>query len=983
MRICSLTGFLLLSLVASPFARAAEIDFNRDIRPILSDRCFHCHGPDEAERKADLRLDLRQSDLDTEELLYRITTDDDDDIMPPPKSKLVLTNAEKKLLSQWIEEGGEFAAHWSFETQTRPELPKVSDPAWAKNPIDHFALARLDREKTKPSPQASRETLIRRVSFDLTGLPPTPEEVANFVADESPSAYEKVVDRLLASPRYGERMATEWMDAARYADTSGYQYDWPRTMWRWRDWVIDAYNDNLSYNQFITWQLAGDLLPNATLEQQIATGFNRNHPFTIEGGTIDEEYRVSYVADRVTTMGTVFMGLTLDCARCHDHKFDAISQQDFFQLYAFFNHLPERGRVGGKPAFAPPAIPAPTPEQSAQLTSLRSEIGKLKAQRDRPQSGTEAKQAAWEQSIPSTAWTVIEPTSYESKGGATLALQDDLSILATGKNPNKETYVVTLPLAGEKPITAIRVDALTHPSMVGNGPGRSSNGNAVLTNVSVEGSKIAKASADYEQQNYPIRNTIDADPNSGWAFDGNTNHADHAAVFAFENPSSTDQLKVTLQFQSGFAAHTFGRVRFAITHAPEPSLEDTNRRLREIAAKPNEKRTVKEAAEISRAFRLATDPEFAKLGAEISTLEARAAALEKEIPQTMIMSDAQPRETFILERGAYDQPRGKVEANTPEHLPPFPADAPRNRLGLSHWLTAPENPLTARVTMNRVWHQIFGSGIVKTVNDFGSQADWPTHPQLLDWLAVEFIESGWDLKAMLKLIVTSATYQQVSDTTPEMLERDPANELLARGPRNRLSAEMVRDHLLYSGGLLTEKLGGPSVKPYQPAGLWKELTLRPNFMQVYEPDEGADGYRRGLYTFWKRAAHHPMMATFDAPNREVCTFSRGATNTPLQALVLLHDPQFLDAARGLAKRARSESNNPTDQIAYAFVTATSRQPTPEESKTLAQLYQRELSHFQTQKEEARALAGEDDPATAALVMTTRLILNLSETITNG
>ena len=1013
-------AFLCLAAPLANVAAEDRVSFTRDIRPLLSDRCFKCHGPDQNHQKADLRLDTREGalapldedgtlftvvpgDLDKSELYYRIITDDEDDLMPPPDEPgLALSAEEKDLIKRWIEQGAEFEDLWSFVAPEQPELPETGPSQdWARNPLDHFVFARMQSEGLSPSPEADRFTLLRRLSLDLTGVPPTPAEVEAFAADDSPEAYEKVVDRLLASERFGERMAVEWLDAARYADTSGYQYDWPRTMWRWRDWVIDAYNDNLPYDQFITWQIAGDLLPDATLSQQIATGFNRNHPFTIEGGTIDEEYRVSYVSDRVTTMGTVFLGMTFECARCHDHKYDPV-----FQLYAFFNQVDEKGRIGGKPAFAPPAIPAPSPEQEAELAELGAQLDALQGSPSGDEADLEVRQVAWAQAIPKSDWQVIRPESFTSKGGATLETLDDESVLVTGKNPAQEVYTVVVPLEPAKAetlLTGFRVEALVDPSMAAKGgPGRSSNGNAVLTQVEAtlleSGDAetplaIASVSADYEQPDYPVAHAIDGNPKSGWAF--HAAHENHSAAFrlaegAERKPGS--KLRVTLKFESGFSGHQFGRVRLALSGSPEPALEDAGSELRSIAEKVPAKRSKEEAQRLRQAFLAATDPAWRKRQGEIRKLEARKAEIEKSIPMTMIMNDAKPRETFILDRGAYDQPTDPVTADTPAQLPPFPEGAPRNRLGLAQWMTMPGNPLTARVTVNRTWHQIFGTGIVKTVNDFGSQAELPTHPDLLDWLAVDFVESGWDLKGLIKQIVMSATYRQSSSATEESLARDPANQWLARGPRHRLSAEILRDNALAIGGILVEKIGGPSVKPYQPAGLWKELTLRPGFMQVYEPDTGANARRRSLYTFWKRAAHHPMMATFDAPNREVCTFSRGVTNTPLQALVLLHDPQFVEAARGLAQRIATEPPSGADddqRIDFAFLAAAGRSPKPIEAEALKALLASEREAFAVAPEESEAMlaiGGLPIPESiepndlAAWMMVSRALLNLSEVV---
>lgn len=993
------------------------IDFSRDIRPLLSDRCFHCHGPDANTREADLRLDtpegafaaldeegkmfsLVAGDPEKSELFYRITTDDEIDAMPPSESKLpAFTDEEIDLIRRWIEQGADYSELWTFVPVERPAVPEQGSD-WATNPIDRFVARKHNEKDLSASPETNRRTLIRRVSFDLTGLPPTPEEVDAFVRDESPEAYEKVVDRLLESPRYGERMAVEWMDAARYADTSGYQYDWFRTMWRWRDWVIDSFNANQPYDEFITWQLAGDLLPEATLEQKIATGFNRNHPFTIEGGVIQEEYRVSYVADRVTTMGTVFMGLTLDCARCHDHKFDPISQKDFYQLFAFFNHLPEKGQVGGKPLFGPPAIPAPTREQSARLASLEVDLEKTREKLLREDPELTRKQNEWEKQR-GNPWEPVTPASVSAMSGSEMKRLEDGSYLASGAVPAKEVYEFVIPLQKSDFITGLRIEALTHESMVQGGPGRSSNGNAVLSEIEAQvvdsdgkatPVSLSKVSADYEQKGYSAASAIDGKLSTGWAFDGNTNHADHWIAVSLAEPvtgSASREVRLKLRFESQFGGHSFGRVRLSRSSTPDPAGSVKGGELTKILSKAPEARNKAEKEQALLAFRSHL-PEFRDLAQAMNRFEAEKKALESEIPMTMIMSDAAPRDTFILERGAYDQPMEQVSAAVPERLPPLPEGSPANRLGLAQWMTERNHPLTARVTMNRLWHQVFGVGIVKTVNDFGSQAEWPSHRMLLDWLAAEFMESGWDLKHMVKLMVMSSTYRQSSDTTEEMLNQDPENRLLARGPRKRMSAEMIRDLALQVSGLIDPTIGGPSAKPYQPPGLWKELTNRKGFQQVYEADRGAGLYRRGLYTFWKRAAHHPMMSTFDAPNREVCSFSRSTTNTPLQALVLLHDPQFVEAARVLASELVGSIEAPDLRIRRAAVSILAREPSDREMKVLDDLYATERRRFQQNPEEADALLsvgaypppdGLDRPDVAATTMVVRAILNLSETIT--
>lgn len=792
-------------------AVAASVEFNRDIRPILADACFHCHGPDKTKRKAKLRLDTEEGAFAElrdggktivpgkpaqSELFQRITIKDDAQRMPPASSNRHLNDRQIELVRRWIEQGAKWQNHWSLMPPGRPDLPGVKNVRWGRNPIDVFILARLEREGMAPSPEADKTTLIRRVTLDLTGLPPTLTEVDAFLADSSPNAYEKVVDRLLQSPRFGERMVLEWLDAARYADSNGYQQDRTRTLWPWRDWVINALNQNLPFDQFTIEQLAGDLLPHATLNQKIATGFHRNHMLNGEGGRIAEESRVDYVVDRVDTTATVWLGLTLGCARCHDHKYDPFSQKDYYQLFAYFNNIAETGSVdrGGNAA---PILSLPTPEQSRRLAQLSQAIQELEKQK-----------ATIEKSLPT-------PAEWQRQVCAQL---------------------IRLPV----PLVAI----LSLPDRI------------------LKQQTVTKELADARK-----------------------------------------------------------------------ALDDFN----------------------------------------------------KTIPQTMVMEERpQSRETFVLIRGAYDKPGEKVGVGVPASLSSLPSGAPSNRLGFARWLVDPANPLTARVIVNRYWQLFFGTGLVKTLEDFGTQGELPSHPDLLDWLATEFIRTGWNVKAMHKLIVTSATYRQSSRWTPELRERDPDNRLLARSSRQRLPAFVIRDQALELSGLLVEKLGGPPVKPYQPAGIWEEMTFG---KVIYQQDKGPSLYRRSLYTFWRRTVGPTTM--FDTSARQVCTVRQARTNTPLQSLILMNDVTFVEAARVLAERLLAQAGTPEERMTMAFRLATARQPTDAERQVLGQALQRLRTQYQGDREAALKLvsvgekprsANLDIGELAAYTGLMSIILNLDEVI---
>jgi hypothetical protein len=1040
---------------------ARPVDYNHQIRPILSDKCYKCHGPDAADRQAGFRLDDRASATgqaesgatpivpgkpEASELVNRITAKDESVRMPPTDSPKKLTAEEIELLKQWIAQGAEFQTHWAFVPPKRPPLPTVKHAGWAQRPIDLFILARLQTERLAPSPEADKATLIRRAALDLTGLPPTIEEVDAFLAESSPDAYERLVDRLQAAPTYGERMALDWLDASRFADTHGYHIDSGRDMTRWREYVIDAFNRNVPYDQFTVEQIAGDLLPSSgdpdeELRRKIASGFQRNNMINFEGGAIPEEYLNAYLVDRVNTLGTVFLGMTVACTQCHDHKYDPMTQKEFYQLYAFFNTIPENGLDGSK-GNAVPLIKAPRESDRQKLARLDGEIAVLEKQLAGPLPQVDAAQAKWERAAlaeAQAAWVIPEPAAFISQGGATLKRLEDGSILAGGTNPAKETYVVTLPLEAGK-LSAVRLEALPDESFAAKGPGRSENGNAVMTDVKLallaaDGSetalKIKSAEATHCQKDFPAAAAIDGDPASGWGIYPEVGKA-HAAMFLLDPPAEVGQgarLKVTLDFQSPYASHQFGRIRLAVSSQPIPQLGDKlPAEIVAILAAPPEKRTTEQAAALRKFYREKISPDVKQLGDSLAALRKERDEVDKAIPTVMVMQEMdKPRETFVLMRGAYDKRGERVSADVPAFLPPLAAEAPRNRLGLAQWLVSPDHPLVARVTVNRYWQLLFGTGLVKTAEDFGSQGERPSHPELLDWLAVEFScgpkstvqnprsafdeptatrdsgpgtgdsIAGWDVKRLVRRLVTSSTYRQSSAVTPQLAARDPENRLLARGPRFRLQAEFIRDQALAAAGLLTREIGGKSVSPYQPAGLWEELMSREDgknwTAQTYVQDHGRDLYRRTMYTFWKRTCPPPSLATFDAPDRETCTVRRARTNTPLQALVLMNDPTYVEASRQFAERILREGGPSLDaRLTFAFRTVLVRSPNQQELAILRQIYEKQKARFAALPESAAKLlsVGEsprdeslEAAELAAWTMVASTLLNLDEAVTKG
>jgi hypothetical protein len=1018
---------------------AARLEYNRQIRPILSASCFRCHGADVHQRKANLRLDVREEALrladgelkvivpgkpEASGLVRRIFSSDPKVQMPPPASQKRLTAAEKETLRRWIEEGAEYQPHWSFIPPRRPELPEVKDGSWARNEIDRFILARLEAEGLRPSPEASRTALIRRATLDLTGLPPTLGEVDAFLADQSPEAYAKVVDRLLASPHYGERLAVDWLDAARYADTHGYHIDSGRDMSRWREWVIGSFNRDLPFDQFTVEQLAGDLLPSPSLDERVASGFNRNHMINFEGGAIPEEYQTAYIVDRVNTTGTVWMGLTVGCTQCHDHKFDPLTQKDYYQLYGFFNNVPENG-LDGQKGNAAPFIKTPRKEEAEALERLGRAIRKVEEELQGPVPEIDLAQAEWEKAAAEekeAEWIDLEPLELSSKGGAILTRLPDGSIVATGENPAVETYTIAA-RSDLKSITALRLETLADDKLPARGPGRSSNGNFVLTGVRLAAGetpeartqrtiKLKAASADFSQKEFPVSGAIDDRPGMGWAILPQSGKP-HAAVFEAEEPLSGEGpqlLTVALEFRSKFPQHQPGRFRLSVTASRDPHGKNAlPPEVRKALSLAPEKRGDPERAVLRDHYRSRFWPRARDLKPELEKLRQSYAEVDRAIPTSMVMQELpKPRDTFILMRGQYDKRGEKVEPGVPAFLPPLPEGSRADRLGLARWLVHPSHPLTARVIVNRYWQMFFGTGLVKTAEDFGTQGELPSHPELLDWLAVEFREPaappgggpaarGWDVKGLVRRIVLSATYRQSAAATPEVLERDPENRLLGRGPRLRLQAEFIRDQALAVSGLLNDQIGGPSVSPYQPPGLWEELAYRDDganwTAQVYRQSHGKDLYRRSMYTFWKRTSPPPTMTTFDAPDRETCTVRRSRTNTPLQALILMNDPTYLEASRKLAERMMTEAGPAREaRIGFAFRLATARQPSAEELSVLDRLYQEELATYRADGAAALRLLsyGEakrneklDTAELAAWTLVASAILNLDETVTKG
>ena len=1155
---------LLLAAALAPawaFAAGDKVDFNYDISPIISSKCFHCHGPDEKSREAGLRLDLREAAIkendgvraivpgkpEASELMVRITTKDRDEVMPPPKENHPLTPQEVELFRRWISEGAEYKEHWSFVKPARPSVPEV---AGVKHPIDAFIRAKLAGTGLTPSPEADGHALIRRVTLDLIGLPPTPEESNAFVNDQSPGAYEKVVDRLLASPAYGERWAKMWLDLARYADSTGYGSDKFRlTIWPYRDWVINAFNRNLPYDQFTIEQLAGDLLPNATPEQISATAFHRNTLTNVEGGTNDEEWRVAAVKDRIATTGQVWMGLTVGCAQCHTHKFDPITHKDYYSFYGVFNQTEDSDREDEEPK-----MPLPTAEEKARLRAIDGEIKGLEEKLRGATPELLAELRAWEPKVrEAVAWTTLTPAEAKAASLANVAVLPDQSVLVSAMQPATDFYTVKVP-GGLGGITGFRIEALTDPQEPAKGPGRFPKGNFALSDfrvsvmpanqdvvkaryvrveraetghihlaevqafaqneniarqgkasqsttyqgadagraidgntdgtyskksvqhtgdgdkapwwevdlgserllekvvlwnrtdggvtnrsagvrlvlldaerqpvfeqkldqfekdnaVAMNGAKnvpLQNASADFEQPGYEAARAIDATSETGWAIGEATGQA-HALVVETAKPLDVpDDALLVFTLNQKLRDHTLGRFRLSMTTKAAP-VRELPPAIKDTLATADGARSAKQQEQLVSYFR-PISRQFADVQKQLDGKRAELAAIKPvALPVMRELVQGKRRATHILTKGNYLSPGEKVE---PGLLATFashaPADATVDRLAAARWLMQPENPLTARVTANRFWSRLFGAGLVETEEDFGSQGALPSHPELLDWLAVTFqspktsegdqpstinhpLSLGWDVKALLRLMVTSATYRQSSKTTPQMIEKDARNRLLARAPRMRLDAEAVRDQALAVSGLLSRKMGGPSVYPPQPDGLWKVAFN--GGQNAYPTSKGEDRYRRGIYTFWRRTMPPPSMTTFDAPSRESCTLRRQPTNTPLQAFVTMNDPVFVECSQALARRIVAEGGSATEaRLRFALRLATGRPPTDQQVAALAKLHAEEFAEYLTNTAAAMKLAtvplgalpATADPAEmAAWTVVANVLLNLDAVLTKN
>ena len=1038
--------------MAQPAAAvAAPLSFNKDIRPILSNNCFTCHGPDEKQRETKFHFDTREGmfledgvivpgSADKSLLVKKITEPNPDDRMPPPDSGHALTPAQIAMLKRWIDEGARWDTHWSFAAPVRTEPPALKHAGWARNPIDQFIGARLEREGLEPSSEADKATLLRRVSYDLTGLPPAPAEIDAFLADKSPDAYEKRVDALLASPHYGERMAMPWLDAARYADTHGYHIDSLRGMWPWRDWVIKSFNNNLPFDEFVVDQLAGDLLPDATLDQKIASGFNRNHMINFEGGAIADEYQVEYVVDRVEATSSAFMGLTMGCARCHSHKFDPITHKEFYQFFAFFNSVPEQG-LDGRVGNAAPVLPLPSPEQKAQLDAINAAI----AERDAiiADKAVAPLQREWESRFTNTVAPIDgngpvahyeldgsfsdmsghyrhgrtvagDPTFETGQIGRAATFDGDaeVSFGDVGGFERTEPFSIAVWVKGRGSLPMAGLQKFAGADKIHGYEWRFDD--IVLVDIQKWAARLnVRIVGDTPASDLQIRTrerlTLGDWYHVGLTYDG-TGKAAGLRLYLNGRELTVDVVRDALAGSTrSDAPLTVGsqslgspfrgqlddfRIYDRVLQPKEVEQLGLHYRARAILSGVTGKPTRDEANYLRDYFLTFAAPESMRTAlVEARKLRIQRTDLQKLIPTAMIMAEMKtPRETFVLARGDYRNHGEKVQPGVPSVLPPLPEGAPLNRLTLARWMVDPRHPLTARVAVNRFWQTYFGYGIVKTQEDFGVQGESPVHPELLDWLATEFIRTGWDVRAMQRLIVTSATYRQASTASAALRERDPDNRLLARGPRLRLPAELIRDTALAASGLLNDKVGGPSVLPYQPPGLWEEMAFGEGFSaQSYVQSHGPDLYRRGMYTFWKRTVPPASMSTFDAPDREKCTARRALTNTPLQALTLMNDTTYVEAARALAQRALLEGGtDESKRIAYAFRLATARRPTGKETGVLKDLLHGRLEAFRKDRRAATRLVAVGESARdarvdvaelAAWTTVTSAILNLDETIT--
>jgi mono/diheme cytochrome c family protein len=1009
---CAYLSFVLL---ATTSAAAQAVDYARQIRPLLDKHCTSCHGQED--QQSGLRLDAGKLIVEGgdrgaavipgrsgESLLIKALRGEGD-LKRMPFESDPLGDDEIALLSRWIDEGAKFppdeiirparrpkSDHWSFQPVRRPALPAVKDGTWPRNAIDYFILAKLDQVGLAPSPEAERETLIRRLSLDLRGLLPSVREVDEFLADDRPDAYERLVDRLLASPHYGERWGRQWLDAARYADSNGFTIDGARSIWKYRDWVIGAFNRNLPFDQFTIEQLAGDLLPGATQDQIVATGFHRNTLINQEGGTDQEQFRCEAVVDRVGTTGSVFLGLTVGCAQCHEHKYDPITQREFYQLFAVFNTCDE------------PTMPVPTAEESQQEQTAKAALADAQAKLTDYDKAARAVQQEWERRLASVPldvnWVTFELNGqFRSESGATVTKLPDGSYLVGGKIPASDTYTATfeVPIKGA---TAIRLDALTDDSLPAKGPGLAANGNFILTDFQVERRTLAEpekpievpiaaARADHSQDRFPVEHAIDDDPvSTGWAINvtGGSLNTNRHAIFVLKQPLGENDTRASITIRHAQAnRYSLGHFRVSMTTAHVGVL-NLPADVRAALKVPPEKRTPEQTQIIATELRQ-NDPARKPLQDAVNRRKRELDALQKTFATTMVLREqSQPRQTHIHIRGDFLRHGARVSPGVPAVLNRLPEDVKHvDRLAFARWLVDPANPLTPRVTVNRVWQSYFGKGIVETEDDFGTQGSPPTHPELLDYLADEFVRQGYSFKALHRMIVTSATYRQSSRVSAEHLRRDPFNKLLARQSRLRLEAETIRDAALGAAGLLSEKVGGPSVFPPQPTGIYSFTQNQKNWVA----SKGEDRFRRGMYTYFWRSSPDPFLVTFDAPGRNIACTRRVRSNTPLQALTLANDLAFVEISQGLASRvlAESPSAETAERVRHAFRLCLSRQPGEAECQTLCDFVESQRAHFRERPDEAKKIVpaavdgGASAEEAAALTALARVLLNLDEMIT--
>ncbi|MGP0065867.1 MAG: DUF1553 domain-containing protein [Isosphaeraceae bacterium] len=1000
-----------LGVSAASAADLPHMEYNRDVRPILAENCFSCHGPDSAARKADLRLDRRDAaiaagaiapnDPGSSELIARIDAESRDELMPPPKSTKTLKPEQKEILRRWIASGAEYQPHWSLIAPKRPVPPKVKDESWVRNPIDRFVLSKLEENGLSPAPEADRRTIARRLSLDLTGLLPSPDLVEAFVNDTDPQAYDRLVTRLLDSPQWGEHRARFWLDAARYADTNGYHFDNYREAWAYRDWVINAFNRNLPFDRFTIEQLAGDLLPGSTLDQQVASGFNRCNATTNEGGVIPEEYTVLYTRDRTETTSQVWMGLTAGCAVCHDHKFDPMTQREFYELAAFFNNTTQP-TMDGNIKDTPPTVFVPCAEDRHRWESLPDGLAGVRV------GLKERKQSARPDF---DKWLAAADPNALAASAPAIGLRLAANPGAGGGPEARFEAADSGDFEKDHPFSFGAWVKLPKPGMTGSAIARMDNNNGYRGwDLWLEGNRVATHIV-HTWPDDALKVVARGQVKPGvWThllvtYDGSARAAG-VKIYINGEPQPTDvaadalknSIRTTVPLRTGQrqssdrldgavvnALRIYGRA-LAPGEADQLAWSD---RIATIVRTPAGKR---QAAEIEAAFDWwlrSIDPAAKALQVRLAALEAEEAAIKARGTFAHVMHErSEPAMAYLLYRGEYDKRRDAVKPDTPDALPPLPADLPRNRLGLASWLMRPEHPLTARVTVNRFWQEVFGTGLVRTTGDFGITGELPSHPELLDWLAVEFRESGWDVKQLFRMMVESSTYRQSAATTPEKIEKDPHNRLVSRGPRFRMDAESIRDSALAAGGLLASNVGGPSVRPYQPEGVWEAVAMPESNTHFYYPDHGDRLYRRSFYTFWKRSAPPASMEVLNAPSREVCTVRRERTNTPLQALVTLNDPQFVESARALAQSALKPAGQTSDaRIDFIARRVLARPFRAEELAVVHASLSKLEAYYRSHPDQAARLiaVGEfkadpalDPPTLAAWTMLANEIMNLDE-----